>query len=143
VTETVVVCGGAKTSLRRNQVLLPLNMAGSNVNISLRLEDISRRMVADVPAVLADLLEVATYVFCADQLVSRGGKVMQALGSEWRRSLRFVIPVRELDVWASQTVLESLQHLLGFLSGDDFRFQFVKASSPPSLTNYLDFSGRG
>jgi 7-cyano-7-deazaguanine synthase in queuosine biosynthesis len=106
----------------------------------LQLEDISRPMVTDVPDVLTDLLEVATYVYCADQLVSRGGEVMQALGSQWRRSLRFIVPVRELDLWTSQEVWESLEHLLAFLSDDEIRFQFVEAESPPTLSTYLDFS---
>jgi hypothetical protein len=96
VPDTVVLCGGAQSAVGRNEVALSLNLSAPGANISLRLEDISRPMVTDVPDVLVDLLEVATYVFCADQLVSRGGEVMQSLGSQWRRRLKFIIPVREL-----------------------------------------------
>ena len=138
--DTVVLCGGVQAPIRRNEAALPLNLSGPGANITLRLEDISRPMVTDVPDVLTDLLEVATYVYCADQLVSRGGEVMQALGSQWRRSLKFIVPVRELDLWTSQAVCEALQHLLAFLSDDDIRFQFVQAASPPALNTYLDFS---
>ena len=75
--DTVVLCGGVQVPKRRNQTTLPLNLSGPDPNITLRLEDITRPMVTDVPDVLTDLMEVATYVYCADQLVSRGGEVMQ------------------------------------------------------------------
>lgn len=139
--DTVVLCGGVQAEKRQGEAALSLNLSGPAANLTLRLEDISRPMVRDVPDVLTDLLEIATYVYCADQLVSRGGEVMQALGSQWRRRIRFIIPVREHDlIWNSPAVCETLQHLLGFLSDDEIRFQFVPAASPPALSSYLDFS---
>jgi 7-cyano-7-deazaguanine synthase in queuosine biosynthesis len=138
VPETVVLCGGVRVKLSHNEVALPVNLIGPAANVTLRLEDISRPMLTDVPAVLADLLEIATYIYCADQLVRRGGEAMQALGSDWRRRFRFIFPVRELDRWTSQA--ESLKNLLGFLSDDEMRFQFVQATSPPEFSSYFPFS---
>ena len=40
--------------------------------MNLRLQDISRRMVANVPDLLTDLVEIATYVLRADEAISRG-----------------------------------------------------------------------
>ena len=82
MAETLVLCGGAKPPKRRPPETLHLNLSGKDSNVSLRIEDISRRMIANVPDVLTDLLEVATYVYCADQLISRGGDAMRALGAE-------------------------------------------------------------
>jgi 7-cyano-7-deazaguanine synthase in queuosine biosynthesis len=138
VLDTAVFCGGARVALRPHEAALLLQLTGPDANITLHIDDISRPMVADVPEVLTDLLEIATYVYCADQLVSRGGAAMQGLGSQWRRRLRFVVPVRAPDLWNS--VVESLVHLLSFLSEDEYRFEFVRAAEPVKLNTYLDFS---
>jgi len=75
-------------------------------------------MLASLPNILADLLEVATYVYAADRLVVRGGQTAPHLGANWRRNLRFVIPVREAERWSAPEVKESLEHLLGFMSDE-------------------------
>ena len=112
--ERVVLCGGVENSSPRTADELRLSLTGPNANISLRIEDISRRMVADVPAELTDLLEVAAYVYCADQLVSRGGEATRALGGDWRRKLRFVVPVRKPELWTSVELKLGLERLLSF-----------------------------
>jgi 7-cyano-7-deazaguanine synthase in queuosine biosynthesis len=96
-------------------------------------------MVGDPPDVLTDLLEIAAYVHCADQIVSRGGEVSRGLGADWRRDLRFIVPVREPDRWSSPEVRGSLQRLLGFMSDDTFRFEFVDMRDPPPVEGYLNF----
>jgi hypothetical protein len=140
VGETLVLCGDATTPKGWPREALRLSVSGRNANISLSIDDISKRMVADVPDVLADLLEVATYVYCADQLVSRGGDAMQGLGKAWRRRLNFVIPVREPDRWQRPEITECLVRLLGFMSDEEFRFLFQPASSPRAGRSYFNFS---
>jgi 7-cyano-7-deazaguanine synthase in queuosine biosynthesis len=139
MSETLVLCGGTHAPRRGAAKTLRLNLGGSNANVSLQIEDIRRRMVADIPDVLTDLLEVATYVYCADQLVSRGGEAAQALGADWRRQLSFVVPVREPDLWTSPEVSASLARLLTFMSDEDLRFEFVPASSPAPRSSYFEF----
>src|SRR5262245_10240423 len=136
--ETLVLCGGASPPKRRGAEALNLNLGGKGANISLRIEDISRRMIAKIPDVLTDLIEVAAYIYCADQLISRGGDAMQALGADWRRRLIFVIPVREPDRWKRPEVSEALLRLLGFMSDEDFDFLFETASSPAPADSYFD-----
>ena len=65
----------------------------------LKLEDISKRLVKNVPDLLIDLVEIATYVYCADQATSRGGDAQVGMGSAWRRDFRFIIPVRNPNHW--------------------------------------------
>jgi 7-cyano-7-deazaguanine synthase in queuosine biosynthesis len=96
-------------------------------------------MLTSVRGVLADLLEVATYIYCADQFVSRGGATGSGLSAGWRRDLRFVIPVREPDRWSSTEVTGSLQRVLAFMSDDNARFEFVRETAEPPATEYLDF----
>src|SRR5262245_33284997 len=115
-----------------------LAVHGAEANVSLQSEDVGRRMLASLPNILADLLEVATYVYAADRMVGRGGKTAPDLGADWRRNLHFVIPVRDPAKWSAPEVREHLEHLLGFMSEDGYRFDFVPATDPPAARNYFD-----
>lgn len=136
--ETLVICGDARMQLTSAKTLW-LTLSGEDANVRLRLADIDRRMMAKLPDVLVDLIEVAAYVYCADQMVGRGGSAGRSLGADWRRDLRFVIPVRDPDLWASPEVSGKLVRLLGFMSDDNFRFEFVRAHEPPRAESYFDF----
>ena len=140
--ETMVLCGNAAPRPSREANTLRLKLSGRDANIALKVEDIGRRMVANIPDVLTDLLEVATYVYCADQLIARGGDAMQALGTDWRRKLHFVVPVREPDRWRLPAVSETLVRLLSFMSDDEYKFRFERAPSPASGSDYFDFAGK-
>jgi 7-cyano-7-deazaguanine synthase in queuosine biosynthesis len=103
-------------------------------------------MLARVPAILVDLLEVAAYVYAADSAIGRGGSAQRNLGQDWRRRLRFVIPVRNVDTWKSPTVLEALTETVSFLSDDFYTFDFVPHTHGRGVPSYLDFgtkSGHG
>ena len=139
--ERLVLCGGAKRSGRTSTLRLALS--GRAQNITLKLEDISKKIVKNVPDLLGDLIEIATYVFCADQATSRGGIAQVGMGTDWRRDFRFVIPVRNPDHWNGRDVLESLCSTLSFLSEDEYAFEFEKAVDPPSFQDYLDFGDSG
>jgi 7-cyano-7-deazaguanine synthase in queuosine biosynthesis len=98
-------------------------------------------MLQSLPSVLADLLDVATYVFVADQLVRRGGATAPGLGMDWRRNLRFVVPVREPEKWSSSQTIGHLERLLGFMSEDNFRFEFAAGKGWSDATDYFEFGG--
>jgi hypothetical protein len=55
--ERLVLCGGAEYKGKRTKEALRLAILGSQSNIKLRLDDISRRMVTNVPDLLTDLVE--------------------------------------------------------------------------------------
>lgn len=107
-----------------------LDLQGPAKNINLRIDDISRRMVSNVPDLLLDLLEVAAYVYCADQQARRGSDKLSGYGMDWRRQMHFTIPVRALDLWSRHDVCETLSEALGFLSEDYYSFDFVPAQAP-------------
>jgi hypothetical protein len=137
--ERLVLCGGTKRT--GVDSALDLDLSGRSQNVVLKLEDISKRLVKNVPDLLVDLVEIASYVYCADQASSRGGDAQIGMGSDWRRSFRFVIPVRNPDHWSDQRVLEPLCDSLSFLSDDNYAFEFEKATDPAPLAKYLDLSG--
>jgi hypothetical protein len=108
-----VVCGCAPAPRRvKSKCVTRLNLNGNDVNIDLEIIDISRRLSADVPDVVIDLVEIATYVYCADQLIPRGGDGVINAGAKWRRHFSFHIPVRLLGLWSSPAVTDALQRVL-------------------------------
>ena len=137
----LIRCGGAMVEPIEGELPVDLALWGDSRNIELKVEDIGGPLVAGVPPMLTDLLEVATYIYCADQAVTRGGDTGGTLGSLWRRGFRFVIPVREPAVWSRPGVLAALSGVLGFLSDDEFDFEFIPLDKGPPLQEYLEFGG--
>jgi hypothetical protein len=137
--EHLVLCGDVKHA--GGQPALRLALRGSSANITLKIEDISKKLVRIIPGLLIDLIEIATYVFCADQAISRGGEAQQGMGADWRREFRFVIPVRNPGNWNRRGVSEALCSTLSFLSDDNYTFEFEKAAHPVPFQSCLEFSG--
>ena len=57
------------------------------------------------------------------------------MGSDWRRSFHFVIPVRN-PIIGAPIVLESFCDTLSFLSEDDYAFEFENATNPLRCCKY-------
>ena len=117
-----------------------LQINGHNANVDLKIGDIRKKYLADLPDVLTDLLEIAAYVFAVDNSVTRGGPAFRNMGRDWRRSLSLIIAVRAPDRWNASDMLHSLGSLLGFLSDDFWQFQFVIAEDAPPPRSYFDLS---
>jgi 7-cyano-7-deazaguanine synthase in queuosine biosynthesis len=137
----VILCGGAdlpeewaSLDCRKNH----LAISGRERNIDLKITDINKKLWMDIPDYLVDLLEIATYVYCADQAISRGGSGVSKAGEDWKRHFKLVIPVRDQERWTDPRIGESLERMLGFLSGDIFEFQFAGIKDPPGIQTYLD-----
>jgi len=112
--EHLVLCGGLEPTRKNGAKAYQLSLAGLKQNITLRISDIRRALVTDLPEALADLLELAAYVYCADSTVRRGGSAMTEMGRDWRRRFRFVVPVRLPDLWSSAEICALLSEVLGF-----------------------------
>lgn len=142
--EHVILCGGLTApGAAAKKAAVPLSLWGKQTNVTLKVSDISQNMVANISPVLIDLLEIATYVYCADQATTRGGRTGQGYGARWRRQFRFHIPVREPDLWSSGAVSRALCDTLAFLSDDEYEFTFKKLAKPPHVDQYLDFGPGG
>jgi hypothetical protein len=61
----------------------------------------------------------------------------RAMGADWRRSFRFVVPVRNPAFWNRREVSDALRSALDFLSEDDYAFEFEKAKTPAPFQDYL------
>jgi len=102
-------------------------------NLTLRLERMRRRLSGSEPERLTDLIEIASYVFAADRNVSRGSAEDRAYSANWRRTFRLVVAVQELEFWQRHDVKAALCEALGFLSEDDWNFDFVPNLQPRPL----------
>lgn len=145
-TDRVILCGGVSPALGKGADARPLCLdvweLGNGFDVKLRLGDLQRQLWRDIPLPFHDLVEIATYVYCADQAIGRGEKDVASFGGSWRRTLRFHIPVRCLDLWQSPVVAQVLKETLDFLSEDQFEFHFYPAKSPPPFQQYLELGDR-
>ncbi len=107
---------------------------------SLRIGQMSRQLVAKLPDIAIDLMEIAAFVYAIDSSVSRGGLTDQKMGAKWHRKFTVTMPVRMLARWTDPDVKRELEETLMFLSGDRFAFNFVQM--PPDLSGpsgYFNF----
>lgn len=138
-TDRVVPCGAAPGGRlpAADPDPLRLTLAGDRANVRLAVEAVRRAMIRNIPEAFADLLELAAYVYAADPSVPRGGPA--DLGENWRRRFFFRVPVRAPGVWTRPAVRDTLRATLGFLSDDEYEFEFLPAGSAGPIQQYFEF----
>ena len=143
MTRHLILCGGLAPFQGEKGRKLQLTITDKPGGIDLRIEQIRRQMVSDIPDILTDLLEIAAYVYAADSQVRRGGDYMQHVGVDWRRQFKFAIPVRNPELWSSPPVRDALVETIGFLSDDSYDFRFEKQRQPRPGQGYFEFGDEG
>lgn len=132
-TPALVLCNGASppdesSSVHGAIVLDYLEREGTLANVKLGLPN-SVRDVYHLPDRTLDLLELASYVYCADRKKSRGPKDAVEYHA-WARSLHFVVKVRDYTFWRRNDVSACLSQALQFMTGDqEYRFSFQPGHS--------------
>lgn len=146
-TEHTILCGGLSASgISAFGELMPLSLwptHGGKPSVKLVIEDLHERLCQTVPKQFHDLIEIAAYVYCADQQASRGKKDVDTFGAHWRRRFHYHIPVREPELWRTPAVSDALRDLLGFLSDDTYDFTFHPAHGAPRIQQYLGLDEKG
>jgi len=139
--DCTIYCGGVSDTGRGadTAATLRLQMWGTNHNVDFKIGDVSEAMADNVPSVLLDLLDIAVYVYCADQAIARGTFAGRNEGQDWRRTFHFYIPVRNLELWQSAAAAE-LVATLSFLSEDEYHFHFEQLMTEPPLQGYFNFT---
>lgn len=133
--------GVAPPPEHRVRCLTPLTKSGGDeelrlridertVSVKIRISQLSRQLVENLPDRTLDLLEIAALVYGADSAVSRGGETDQQMGRKWHRRFIVEIPVRDPVFWQAGDVQDALEGMLMFLSGDRFEFTFVQKDDP-------------
>lgn len=138
--EKLFVCNEAASSYPGSVAgVAKLRSAGPGKNVRVELNDIGRQFYRDIAPALVDLVEIAAFVYVADQIKPRGADDVETMGANWRRRMRFEIPVRVPGLWNSSAVGDALLELLSFLSEDEYEFTFSQYTRPPALDLYLNF----
>lgn len=140
MVEELFLCGLSPTQRAKFKGGRELHLHGPKTNLRLKLDALRHRLLAVEPLLLTDLAEIATYVFAADCLISRGGVTFKNVGEKWRRTFRLVVAVRQPGTWKGPLILHALCEALGFLSDDNWGFEFVELESPPDLHEYLNYA---
>jgi 7-cyano-7-deazaguanine synthase in queuosine biosynthesis len=138
----LVLCGGLPLPKRAPAARLELDTspdAPAHKRVFLQLDPLTKRLVDNLDPVMADAVEIASYVFTADKLVERGSNQMRGMGADWRRNLRFMIPVRNREIWCQQEVYDALVDALSFLSEDEFTFEFKEAKPGTRIDPFFGF----
>jgi len=138
----LVLCSGAQvppgSPLRVDRKIVEVDALDSKSNVHIRLENVTNAFAQKLPARFVDLLELATYVYCADCEASRGpGWLDDGSTERWDRDFHFVMPVRDLSFWTEQSVQGHLVESLEFLSGDHFTFDFLQLERERPVQEYL------
>ena len=126
----VVDCDGAivpqVASVPEPPIRRSLNHRGQSANVNLQILIPATALLAGIDGRSGDLVRIASYVYAADQSVSRGGEA-DVYGDGWRRHFVVYIPVTDLEFWSQEPVSQALSDALGFVSGDVWNFQFSQA----------------
>lgn len=139
----LVLCNGARLTSKKQawSKAEPLELtSGKDGNVRIKLHEIVNQLTTNISARAADLLELAAFVYVADQAVKRAGKKEVDYGDKWHRNFRLEVAVREPDFWNQTDVREALIETLDFLTGDSFEFSFSKNPCPTPIPTFLDFA---
>ena len=119
---------------------LRLEIDGKPAAVTLRVSNLNRQLVSDLPGRALDLMELAALVYGVDAIVSRGGPVDSQMGHKWHRRFIVTMPVRDLRFWQNDHVIRDLEEMLMFLSGDRFEFAFeAKQEADAERTRFFHF----
>ena len=145
-TSHIILCNSADPDSDRseNGVIQIGYLEQTTGNMNLHLPDFVKG-VYHLPDRLLDLLEIASYVFCADRLVPRGSRKSVEYHN-WSRTIEFRIRVRDISFWDSIEVKDALTNALKFITGDreySFCFQPGHSTVPSSLFDSSEFSIAG
>ena len=88
-------------------------------------DSIARCLGQILDPLLADLVDVALFVYFADRLSPRRRHTNPHHHFQWSRKIRLKIPVRRLEAWSNSETHESLRQLLRYFTEDDWRIDFV------------------
>ncbi len=116
---------------------MELSTLGRDANVTVLLSDIARVLVQDLDGRLADLVELAAFVYTADSAIRRSGWSADGSEEHWRRRFKLEVAVRDVAFWSNVAVGNLLRRLLNFLSDDSWEFGFHAISGRPETQPYL------
>ncbi len=136
VNEATIVCNAPDYQAEGARHLNLLGKEKMNIRPQVNLY---RQFFSNPSDRIIDFIEIATFVYVADQCVVRCQDRVDPEGYLWHRRMNMVIAVRDLDFWSSPQTVQVLEELLRFLSDDCFKFTFIKSKLEDERQQYLIF----
>jgi hypothetical protein len=118
---------------------LRFDVDGDPKSVTLRIEGLTKPLIADLPDWALDLLEIAALVYGIDSAVSRGGPTLRQMGKDWYRRFSVEVPVRCWGLWSQTALKAALEETLMALSDDRFEFTFVASDTEPAVAPWFKF----
>ncbi len=112
-----------ETAVRWNET--DIGTEGQSTGFVLRDHSIANRLNQSLPAMYADLIDLAASVHLADRKALRG-----PANHGYARDLRLIVPVRCLDQWLSAPFRDTLFSVLGFMTQDHWQIEFRQRVNP-------------
>lgn len=132
----VFLCGGAKPLTESKVQGTELNI---HKNIRFEIAQFIKKIACNLTPRILDLLDIAAYVYVADQVTSRGGDVFRQNGVDWRRDFSLYVPVRDFTFWVEPKNRKILIESLNFVSDDKYDFHFSELLEPEPVQQYFEF----
>ena len=117
------------------------NTLGPEPNVNSKI-DVMEGLFSIIPERFLDFLDIATFVYCADQFFVRSQGISDLHGERWYRGINFIVGVRDISFWQDDAITEQLCSLLSFLSGEDISFEFQKLPIDKARDGYFNFVGK-
>ncbi len=134
----LILCGDVPREVPDGQNRRELCLGKEADQINLDIEALNKKVVQELPPLLRDLLDIATYVYVGDQIIARGGQKSFDYGGRWHRRMTFRIAVRDNRTWADPGITDLLEETLSVASGNTFRFEFHPLLQD-RFSEYLNF----
>jgi 7-cyano-7-deazaguanine synthase in queuosine biosynthesis len=131
VTEAFFACDGATFPHdvdTHGEPLGRISTYGDTNERSVRITQVTTRVIDRLPPRAQDLLALATYASAIDQRIDRGTTAIDVHRQRWRRRLHVAMPVQDLDFWSQPEIVALVQQALYVASEDTWRFSFTQAS---------------
>lgn len=137
INRATIVCNHADYT---GECTARLNLVGKDrMNVYPRVK-FFKEYFGEMNPRLVDFIEIATFIYVADQMLVRCQGRVDPHGFLWRREINMIIAVQDYEFWNSQQVVNTLERLLRFLSDDNFRIQFSPMREVHPDQGYFDFS---
>src|SRR5262249_41264242 len=137
--EHAILCGGVPEHDLPADQILRLRMWGEHRNVRFLYEDVRGAMWGDVPPAFRDLIDIAVYVYVADQAVARRSPTDRNFGGGWRSRRFFRPPVRTPALGTRGPTPHLLASRLSFPSGDEYHFGFEPLAREEPIQSYFKF----
>ena len=140
-TKLAYYCGGLTPGAQPDDwktKSLNLWPKAGRTNVNLEVTQLYDHFWRDVPAHYEDFLEIAAYIYSGDQALERIGKNdVDNMGTRWRRTFHYHIPVRVPEFWDTPDVKLAMRQTLEFLTEDYYEFTFTGAAHAPAVQTFL------